>query len=103
MKFETCMSTRSPKVPNRKPGEACTEYHLHKSQLSLDEKKNLFDYSEHRLKLYISTVTDEQQKISLQEIFSSYKKGLVAIAWREGKPVWLKITKETEQLNLSNK
>ena len=54
------MATRSPQALGRKPGEMCTDFQLHKSQLSGIDKRNLFDYSELRLKLYISQITDEQ-------------------------------------------
>ena len=95
MKLESCMSTRNPQAPGRKPGDSCTEYQLHKSQLPRADKRNLFDYTEFRLRLYISSVTDETQRITLKDILASYKKGWVAIAWRSGKPIWLKVTRES--------
>lgn len=97
MKFESCMSTRNPQTPGRKPGEACTEFQLHKSQLPVTSRRNLFDYTEFRLRLYITQVKDEQQKISLENVLASYLKGHVAVAWRSGKPVWISVTKETKR------
>lgn len=97
MKFESCMSTRNPQTPGRKPGVTCTEFQLHKSQLNTNVKRNLFDYTEFRLKLYIAQIKDEQQKITLENVLLSYKKGLVAVAWRSGKPVWITVTKETKR------
>lgn len=97
MKFESCMSTRNPQTPGRKPGESCTEFQLHKSQLPGTSKRNLFDYTEFRLKLYITQVKDEQQRITLENVLTSYKKGLVAVAWRGGKPVWISVTKESKR------
>lgn len=95
MNSETCMATRTPKTPSRKPGEASTEFQLHKSQFAA--RKNLFDYTEHRLKLYITQTQDEQQKATLKQVLADYKKGLVAVAWKAGKPVWINVTKETSR------
>jgi hypothetical protein len=98
MKFERCMTTRNPQVPGRKPGDTCTEFQLHKSQIAPGgAKKNLVDYTEFRLKLYITQVTDEQQRLALEQVLASYKKGQVAVAWKSGKPVWISITKETKR------
>ena len=89
------MSTRNPqKAPGRKPGEACTEFHLHKSQFSETDKSDVFDYTDHRLTNYISSIKDESQRHTLLEILETYRKGLVAVAWKSGKPVWVKVTKE---------
>lgn len=97
MKRENCMSTRNPKVPGHKPGEVCTEFQLHKSQLSTSTKRNLFDYTEFRLKKYIEKLDDEKQKITLTRILSDYKKGYLVIAWKSGRPVWFAITKENNK------
>jgi hypothetical protein len=71
----------------------CTDFQLHKSQLPSVDKRNLFDYTEFRLKLYISQVTDDQQKTTLSEVLALYKRGQVAVAWKSGKPIWLNVTK----------
>lgn len=85
------MATRTPQGPGRSPGESCTEFQLHKSQLS-STRRNLFDYTEYRLKRYISQLKDEQ-KTALLKVLKEYKQGLVAIAWKSGKPVWISVTK----------
>lgn len=95
MKLKSLMSTRNPQKISKKPGDACTEFHLHKSQIGRSDKKNLFDYTEHRLTVYISYIEDPQQKEEMQKILESYRKGLLAVAWSDGKPVWIKVTKET--------
>lgn len=97
MKIDSCMSTRSPQPPGRKPGETCTEFQFHKSQLQTTIRRNLYDYTEFRLSLYIKQVTDEQQRITLENVLASYKKGQVVVAWRSGKPVWVPMTKETKR------
>lgn len=89
------MATRSPQGPAKKPGEACTDFQMHKSQILAADKRNLFDYSEFRLRRYISQLTDDQQKTTLSDILVKYRKGLVAIAWKGGKPIWISVTKET--------
>ena len=88
------MATRTPKGTGTKPGENCTEFQLHKSQSQLTAHKNVFDYSYFRLIQYIQQVTDEQQKQTLKDICVQYKAGMVAIAWKSGRPVWLKVTKD---------
>lgn len=88
------MATRTPKGPGSKPGETCTEFQLHKSQNQLTSHKNVIDYSYFRLIMYIHQITDEQQKETLKQICVEYKKGLIAIAWKAGRPVWLKVTKD---------
>ena len=90
------MATRNTQGPGRRPGEVCTDFQLHKSQIPTSDKRNLFDYTEFRLKKYISQVRDEQQKSTLEDILLKYRKGLVAIAWKAGKPVWILVTKESK-------
>jgi len=90
------MATRNTQGPGRRPGEVCTDFQLHKSQIPSSDKKNLFDYTEFRLKKYITQVSDEQQKTTLTEILSQYKRGQVAVAWKAGKPVWITVTKESK-------
>jgi hypothetical protein len=76
--------------------ESCTEFTLHVTQqnFSSSKKRNLIDYSACRLKRYIDTVNDPQQKMVLVALLHDYKKGDVAIAWRRGQPVYVKVTKE---------
>lgn len=95
MKHEYSMATRNTQGPGRKPGEVCTDFQLHKSQIPSD-KSNLFDYTEFRLKKYITQVRDEQQKSTLEDILLKYRRGLVAVAWKGGKPVWISVTKESK-------
>lgn len=95
MKHEYSMATRSPQGPAKKPGEFCTDFQLHKSQILTVDRHNLFDYTEYRLSRYISQLTDDQQKTTLSDILLKYRKGLVAIAWKGGKPIWISVTKES--------
>lgn len=88
------MATNNPNDVPVKLGE-CTEFQLHKSQQTIFNNilKNICDYSEHRLIRYIDKVTDQQQKLVLVALLHDYRTGHVAIAWKRGQPVWIKVTK----------
>lgn len=87
------MATRTPRDQGKKPGEHCTEFQMHKSQQTGNSRK-IIDFSEHKLRLYIKDILDEQQRVTLKGILSDYKAGKVAIAWKAGRPVWLSITRD---------
>ena len=91
------MATRNPKGP--KPGDRCTEFQLHKSQLTLEirDRRRLLDYTEHRLTRYIKQLTDEIQKATLKRVLADYRAGKVVVAWQEGKPVWYSVTRESSK------
>lgn len=82
-------------MPGKRPGESCTEFQLHKSQTSLLNLKKVFDYTEYRLERYIDLMSDVQQKMTLESILKEYVLGLVAVAWKAGRPVWIRVTKES--------
>lgn len=88
------MSTNIPKNAQVKLGE-CTEFQLHKSQQTIFHGilRKVYDYSEKRLIRYIDTVKDAQQKLILVALLQDYIDGHVAIAWKRGQPVWVKVTK----------
>jgi len=88
------MRTRSTKGPNVSL-DSCTEFTLHISQQSLtsEKKKNLIDYFEKRLIRYIKQVDDAQQQMVLVALLHDYRKGQIALAWKKGQPVYLKVTK----------
>ena len=90
----TAMSTRFPKNTKVRPGE-CTEFQLHKSQQNIFDGilDKVFDYTEYRLLKYIDRVKDAQQRLILVALLHDYTIGDVAIAWKRGKPVWVKVSK----------
>lgn len=90
--MKTKMATRGQ--PGWKMGERCTEFQMHKSQLSVESVRSIIDYTENKLKLFLRTITDPQQKDSIAKVIESYCKGEIAVAWKAGKPVWLQVTKE---------
>ena len=57
-------------MPGRKPGELCTEFQMHKSQLYTGglSKRNIFDYTEFRLQKYIELTKDEAQRDTLVKV-----------------------------------
>lgn len=75
---------------------AGTEYQMHKSQRACftGVMYKIVDYTEHRLKRYAESVHDPQQRATLFGLLDRYRKGMVAIAWRGGLPVWLNVTKD---------
>lgn len=88
------MSINFPKNTPMKLGD-CTEFQLHKSQQTIFHGilKKIFDYSEKRLIRYINTVKDVQQKLILVALLQDYIDGHVAIAWKRGQPIWVKVIK----------
>ncbi len=88
------MSINFPQNTPMKLGD-CTEFQLHKSQQTIFHGilKKIFDYSEKRLIRYINTVKDVQQKLILVALLQDYIDGHVAIAWKRGQPIWVKVTK----------
>lgn len=89
------MATNIPKNTLVKPWE-CTEFQLHKSQQTIFNEiiKKVYDYSEYKLIAYIDKIIDPQQKNALEKLLKDYISGNVAIAWRKGQPVWIKVTKD---------
>ena len=75
---------------------ACTDFVMHKRYR--DELKNtvchIIDYAEHRLRRYIMQVIDAQQKIVLLALLSDYRDGNIAIAWKRGNPIYVRILKD---------
>lgn len=89
------MATNIPKTISIKPGDCTTEFQLHKSQQTVFAGilKKIHDYSEYRLIKYIETIKDAQQKLVLVALLHDYVNGHVAIAWKRGQPIWVKVTK----------
>ena len=73
-----------------------TEFQLHKSQLTVFNGilNKICDYSEYKLACYIDETIDKQQKLILIALLRDYKLGHIAIAWKHGKPVWIKVVKD---------
>lgn len=88
------MATRNPAdVEVSKGGQ--TDFVLHKSQQTIFTGilKKIVDYTEHRLLRYAAIVRDPQQKLVLMTMINNYRKGLIAIAWKRGQPIYIRVTK----------
>ena len=72
-----------------------TTFQLHKSQQTIFHGilKKIFDYSEYKLLKCIEIAKDEQQKLVLIVLLKDYINGHVAMAWKSGQPIWIKVTK----------
>lgn len=82
------MATRNvANVPGRP--ETCTEYQLH------DVRKGVIDYTEKKLVRFATAATDPTQKLTLCALVDDYRNGDVAIAWKSGRPVFVRVTKDT--------
>jgi hypothetical protein len=94
--YSGSMATRNPK--NAAVSAAgCTSFQLHKSQMSLFDgiQDKIVDYTERRLMRYADAVSDQQQRMVLMAMIVDYQRGYVAIAWKRGMPVAIKVTKDT--------
>lgn len=82
------MATRNAAgIPNR--SEKCTEFQLH------TVGPNVIDFTERKLLKYVSKVTDPQQKLTLCAMIDEYRAGTVAVGWKRGAPVYVRVTRET--------
>lgn len=86
------MQPSSFKLINKKLGSEYTEYQLHKSQLSNGVARNVFDYTEYRFLKYMENF-DNEKKLVLVNVLTSYRQGTIAIAWKSGIPVWVSVSR----------
>lgn len=84
------MATRNvANMPGRP--EKCTDFQLHAGK---DRPRNVIDFTEKRLIMYAEKCTDSQQRAILLKLIEDYRNGVVAVAWRRGYPVPIRVTKE---------
>jgi hypothetical protein len=88
------MATRNP-ADVRVEKDGCTDFVLHKSQQTIFTgiQKKIVDYTEHRLLRYAASVRDPQQKLVLMAIINDYRAGHIAVAWKRGQPVYIRVTR----------
>lgn len=84
------MATRNVADTPGRP-EKSTEFQLHAGKGSC---RNVIDFTEHKLIRYASRTHDPQQKAVLLQLIEDYRSGAVAVAWRRGQPVHLRLTRE---------
>lgn len=90
------MANRIIDDKNRTAGR--TEFQLHISQFQsyFRSKKVLRDFSESRLRWYLENMVNDPIRAALiQEIIDDYAAGKVAIAWKAGEPVYVRMNKGT--------
>lgn len=77
------------------PINECTEFTMHISQRTeyAGARYKFIDYTEHKLRRYIKGVSDKQQAMILNAMLVDYLSGNIAVAWRKGQPVYIKVTK----------
>lgn len=83
------MATRNAANMPGRP-EKCTDFQLHVGK----HPRNVVDFTEHRLIKYAEKTNDNQQRAILLALIEDYRNGLVAVAWRRGYPVPVKLTKD---------
>lgn len=84
------MATRNTaNLPSR--SEKCTDFQLHVGKTS---GTNVIDFTERKLIQFALRCNDLQQRMILLALIEDYRNGLVAVAWRRGAPVPLRVTKE---------
>ena len=71
--------------------ELGTEFQLH---VGRSETRNVIDFTEYKLVRYALKCKDPQQKLILMALVDDYRAGSVAISWRRGAPVPVRVTKE---------
>ena len=69
--------------------DRCTEFQVH-----VGKAGNVVDFTEFKLLRYSASVSDPQQKLIIAALIIDYRMGTIAVAWRRGKPVPLRMTKE---------
>jgi len=74
-----------------------TDFVLHKSQQTVFRgiQNKIIDYTEHRLVRYAKSVIDLQQKLILMAMIDDYRNGNIAVAWKKGLPIYVKVIKST--------
>lgn len=73
--------------------ETSTEFHVHISQ-RMNSKDRPIDFTEQRIKWMYDLERDPQKKLILTAALVDYKVGAIAISWRSGELVYLRVTKD---------
>lgn len=71
-----------------------TEFVMHVSQRVSGPPNSLFDFNEEKLKHYASRQRDPSVRAEIVKLIDLYRTGYIAIAWRSGEPIYIKITRD---------
>lgn len=69
----------------RRPS-TCTEFQVH-----VDAGPDVIDFTLRRLQLCVQLARDPRQKLALAALVQDYVDGNLAVAWRRGRPVPLRL------------
>lgn len=86
------MATDRARRPTKRL-ERGTDFQLHAVDGSLPP--NVIDFTERRLVLCVERAKDAQQRMFLVALLADYRTRLVAVAWRRGRPVALRVEPTT--------
>jgi hypothetical protein len=79
----------SAMVKRKKQGRARSAYQAHVSTiLTADEAKNVVDLTECKLRRIVRNHADEDIRKLAARMLNDYVRGVIAIAWEEGIPVY---------------
>lgn len=67
---------------------------MHISQRVSGRSNSLFDFNEQKLKHYAEEQPDSHLRDEVYKLIDLYKVGAIAIAWRAGEPIYIKITRD---------
>lgn len=84
----------SSRIFNDRPHER-TEFQLHISQFQTfhANRRTLRDFTEAKLLRYLEEISwDPDKKQLVTSVLNDYKLGRVAIAWKRGEPIYVRIT-----------
>jgi hypothetical protein len=76
-------------LPSR--SDRCTEFQLYVG----DSIVNVVDFTAWRLLRYAAMTNDPQQRLVLLTMVNDYKSGHIAVAWKNGAPVYVNVTKDS--------
>lgn len=67
-----------------------TEFQVHVSRQAIFDgiREKLYDFVEYRL-LRLAVNSHPMQKLEIMALIQDYRNGKVAVAWRDGRPVWI--------------
>lgn len=73
--------------------EPTTEFNVHVSQRTNCHVKPI-DFTEERIRWMYDLEQNQQRRYELTALLVDYKAGFIAVAWRSGEPVFLRVTKD---------
>lgn len=88
--LNTNMATRNAADLPGRPDKG-TDFQLYAGK---NGPSNVIDFTLAKLIRFATKAQDPQQKMMLMAMIEDYRNGVIAVAWRRGRPVHLKVTRE---------